>query len=641
MANEHDDIGFVEDSPESHSDLGFIPDKERSGEELLQAARNDPKVVDTFTPEEQQEYKKAFDQHGEDFRSGIMSGLPKAVGLKQEEVSPIIERGIANLIGDEQTQELYKNTSDEQLKQAYIDAHKQAVKRSPADFSAGEFIGSMIPSLAIGGAGGAVANAANLGRAGTVAANIGTGALAGELQGIGQSQADTLGERAVEALPLAALGAGGSALFEGAAALATPEGKALASKAADKIKSVANRRAYESLDPTLAARKKIASKGISEDIGNVLLEGENPILGPLTSNEAKLDALTPKLEQAGAEVGAATKGISETAENIKNLPEPLPPIVAPYKPDEVVNELQFLPGGKTAASDMEPNTSFGGNIFQPKTAVTQTESRLIPVEKIVPAGVDEEFAKRIAARPPSVQQQVAQIANPESIADSVRSAPFYQDLVKTNDPGKVLFHLDEQLSKLANLDDTSIANIVKYRQGLDNLIGDNFDKASKQLNSVGKALKSYRAEVDKQIMERAAQVDKIAGTNYTKELAKAKRQYYILKKTNDLAFDAAARAEGKSVLDGSIKKTGIAKKLIKTYGNNFAASSLNKLSKAVNATPDVFGKYAPILQNAEKRGATGLAATHYMLYQRDPKYREIIDPLQEEGEAAVDQENQE
>lgn len=46
------------------------------------------------------------------------------------------------------------------------------------------------------------------------------------------------------------------------------------------------------------------------------------------------------------------------------------------------------------------------------------------------------------------------------------------------------------------------------------------------------------------------------------------------------------------------------------------------LKKAVTTTPQVFGKYSGVLQNAALRGGNALNATNYVLQQTDPEYRE-------------------
>lgn len=52
----------------------------------------------------------------------------------------------------------------------------------------------------------------------------------------------------------------------------------------------------------------------------------------------------------------------------------------------------------------------------------------------------------------------------------------------------------------------------------------------------------------------------------------------------------------------------------------------------VRENPAALGSYAPTLQNAASRGPTALSATHFVLQQTDPKYREKLNELQNSNE---------
>lgn len=56
-----------------------------------------------------------------------------------------------------------------------------------------------------------------------------------------------------------------------------------------------------------------------------------------------------------------------------------------------------------------------------------------------------------------------------------------------------------------------------------------------------------------------------------------------------------------------------------------------KLERALTANPQILGKYLPMLQQAAQRGQ--LAATNYVLQQRDPEYAETLKKLDEEPQA--------
>lgn len=74
--------------------------------------------------------------------------------------------------------------------------------------------------------------------------------------------------------------------------------------------------------------------------------------------------------------------------------------------------------------------------------------------------------------------------------------------------------------------------------------------------------------------------------------------------------------------------TGVAllggKKLIQSApGQRTLALGLNNIGKILESTPEVLGKFAPILQKAAERGGNSLAATHFLLQQTQPEYQEI------------------
>lgn len=60
------------------------------------------------------------------------------------------------------------------------------------------------------------------------------------------------------------------------------------------------------------------------------------------------------------------------------------------------------------------------------------------------------------------------------------------------------------------------------------------------------------------------------------------------------------------------------------YGPGMAGKGLDQIGDVLQATPEVFGKFASTLQQAAQRGNHALAVTHFLLLQQDPAYREQI-----------------
>ncbi len=62
------------------------------------------------------------------------------------------------------------------------------------------------------------------------------------------------------------------------------------------------------------------------------------------------------------------------------------------------------------------------------------------------------------------------------------------------------------------------------------------------------------------------------------------------------------------------------------------AIGANRLGEVLQASPQMFGKFAPVLQQAAQRGAQGLASTHFILQQTNPEYHSMVMKLSEQGD---------
>lgn len=135
--------------------------------------------------------------------------------------------------------------------------------------------------------------------------------------------------------------------------------------------------------------------------------------------------------------------------------------------------------------------------------------------------------------------------------------------------------------------------------------------------------------------------DTIKAADPTGEVAALQNQYHLLESAEGMAKNEAARMQanqsaglGEGVygalgaaaggIPGAIIGAG-GKYLWRTRGASTVAYGMDKLSKMLSAAPEAFGSYAPILKQAAQKGGSQLAVTHYLLSQRDPKYREQLD----------------
>lgn len=86
-----------------------------------------------------------------------------------------------------------------------------------------------------------------------------------------------------------------------------------------------------------------------------------------------------------------------------------------------------------------------------------------------------------------------------------------------------------------------------------------------------------------------------------------------------------------------------AKHVVERFGNQTAAVGAHKvaqgaqwlsghLPEALQSTPQLFGKYAPLLQQAATGGAQALAVRHFVLMNSDPEYRQTIRNVEDSGQ---------
>jgi hypothetical protein len=194
--------------------------------------------------------------------------------------------------------------------------------------------------------------------------------------------------------------------------------------------------------------------------------------------------------------------------------------------------------------------------------------------------------------------------------------------------------------KVAKSLEDAAANVAFLKERLQKL---DTPKSASDVRSTRKALD---AVVEKNKMfkdpDKKAVVDTIRDIEdelITDPAGKAlKEQYSQVAKARDLATEAATKSgdvyslpsgynvagRAGSVAAGSGDKKGmigavssiVVDSLYRHYGKQLAASGLHKTSSTLH-------KYAPQFAKAvEQAGEAGIAATHFMLQQTDPKYRE-------------------
>lgn len=79
----------------------------------------------------------------------------------------------------------------------------------------------------------------------------------------------------------------------------------------------------------------------------------------------------------------------------------------------------------------------------------------------------------------------------------------------------------------------------------------------------------------------------------------------------------------------------IARRIISPRISSTAAVGLDKIGDMVLSTPQAFGKYAKVLQDAAQRGPQGVASTHFLLNSTDENYRQLLRNIAEGNEEDV------
>jgi hypothetical protein len=140
---------------------------------------------------------------------------------------------------------------------------------------------------------------------------------------------------------------------------------------------------------------------------------------------------------------------------------------------------------------------------------------------------------------------------------------------------------------------------------------------------------------------------------FTEQLKQARKTYSAGKGAEELLTNKQAREQGNKMFgltDSIIAGGGIAaspatgglslapaafvgaKKLAEKYGSQTMAIGFDKLGDIVKNNGQFLGKFQNVLQNAAQRGGNALGASHYLLYQQNPEYREMLNKMKEENE---------
>ncbi len=97
----------------------------------------------------------------------------------------------------------------------------------------------------------------------------------------------------------------------------------------------------------------------------------------------------------------------------------------------------------------------------------------------------------------------------------------------------------------------------------------------------------------------------------------------------DVASGAVAAGSGAGL--PAAMAAPVARRIISPRIASSVAVGADKLSKVLSKNPQSFGKYAAVLSKAAQRGGNSLAASHYVLQNSDPEYREQMKSIFNDG----------
>lgn len=153
-------------------------------------------------------------------------------------------------------------------------------------------------------------------------------------------------------------------------------------------------------------------------------------------------------------------------------------------------------------------------------------------------------------------------------------------------------------------------------------------------------LKKFRGIINDEIETKADQFgNSIGGQDFREKFKALKDQYGVLSTAGGIAKKetrrnfinrlyspsdygmGAAAGIATGGLNGVVAGAAAAEgnKLLRTRGNQVSAALLRRLSRA----PQAFGKFAPLLQDAARRGTMELVDTHNQLL-KDPEYQQLL-----------------
>lgn len=463
---------------------------------------------------------------------------------------------------------LYAKSRDESRRN-----YKASKEANPWSYGVGEVGGSVATAFVPG---------LNVAKGATLAARAGQAAALGGAAGLGTSEETTLGGLAKDA----AIGAGLNAGFQGLG-------------------------------------EKVIAPAISK-------------IGSYTDDVAKsISAPDGKLNRGLAKIGSKLSGVDEDAA-LRQIQRPTQALAA--EADDFTYNLGQKAVKETEALGRElgENVGLAGDDFIKNHGDTVFENA-----QQLPDKIYEFLARHERSQKGFSALSKDQIDELDNIAEILKGGDVTgEDLFKFR---QYLDHVERLAGKYDQEGTGPFVSFLKsLRHDADKLV----DKHDPFLDTANKAFSKYKTDTG--VLRSATNesqaegmINNLYGGNKKAKQDAASRLFTpaTLESAQDIAankaFEGAKRPGGDNYFRRgalAVLTSGVSEGVTSPWVWKKGLRGVGRMEEAIRTNPQMFGKYANTLTSAIGRGQTGLAATHFILSQQDPDYREMMTALEEQGE---------
>lgn len=465
---------------------------------------------------------------------------------------------------------LLTDKSYEQARDESRQAYDKAQAANPNTYLAGDVTGSIATAFLPG---------LNVAKGATTAARIGRAAAGGALSGLGTSKADNAGELAKDATVGAALGGG----LQGVGESLVPASKWAGSKLGEML-AKASAKGSPTANRMLSKTAKLLS-GVNEDAAL------RQIQRPMQTALADADDFAHRVgKRAVEETESARRVLGTEVDNAERA-------FLSRSGKDVFGEADVL---KMKVEDFLRTNQPSSRGF---SGISDTErDALLQLKQMLDGPMNGE------------------------------------DLVKVRD------YLDHVKRLASKYDKDETGPVINFLKGLRGSADNILDRKAPDVDAANRAFAQFKDDTGilrGSVNESQAEgmINNLYGANKKMKQEAAGRLFsgQVVDAAQDIsankAFEHATRPGG----DNYFRRAALG---VLTAGASEVVTSANnwkrglrhvgRLEQTLKANPQALGEYASALTTAMNRGPQALAATHFILQQRDPKYRERLEAASKE-----------